>query len=640
MYNNKYINDFDEETYLKYLSNKDLLKEIADCYINQFNSPTYDNTLAFKESLDHFILKNIKINPEFIKSNYFHNYLKYIHYIFSNRKSCANTQLEYNTNIVFTDESVKEKILSLYNRELRDTIKNTISNNEKRIDYVLKRLKKKDKLSQGEINFIGEYLYTRRDLDSDLYKYFIEYIMNDAKNNTQIKNSPQIMAAFIAYLPKVFGDGCEDCRIILTNGITTNDKYILPSIINSIKKDSKRESLINKGFYSHENKFISIAKNELDFSLVSEKFLDNPDNVDEKDLFWIIISCFRELTHQYQVKQINSDSFNSSGFSVIIRNLVNYEKDYSFDKGSYEMKIEADDNAWKKLYNLINDFMLNSSDDKNHVLEMMEKCKYNQSTILSRNHCLSNKQTNISDNYFSQDMTIIFNNLKSNSKYKEYFKNIWNTYPMIRKLFSIDGRIKTSLLLNETINKNDIDSLENNIMCGEVSEFLFTYGYGSIKKHIKEDKISEEQIKNLMLNIHTIYELNKLQLQSLLKVDSKQHDKNINLREKCLEKFKMVANIVFKEREIAFILKNRYPQYDVNKYCDSKYAVWSYTDMLKYLYEASNNVINNDDVKDVLAKFEISGDSVLLELAKQTRYYLASDQSNSGYYLAKRKMND
>ena len=153
------------------------------------------------------------------------------------------------------------------------------------------------------------------------------------------------MAAFIAYLPKVFGDGCEDCRIILTNGITTKDKYILPSIINSIEKDSKRESLINKGFYSHENKFISIAKNELDFSLVSEKFLDNPDNVDEKDLFWIIISCFRELTHQYQVKQINSDSFNSSGFSVIIRNLVNYEKDYSFDKGSYEMKIEADDNS-------------------------------------------------------------------------------------------------------------------------------------------------------------------------------------------------------------------------------------------------------------------------------------------------------
>ena len=62
--------------------------------------------------------------------------------------------------------------------------------------------------------------------------------------------------------------------------------------------------------------------------------------------------------------------------------------------------------------------------------------------------------------------------------------------------------------------------------------------------------------------------------------------------------------------------------------------------MLKYLYEASNNVINNDDVKDVLAKFEISGDSVLLELAKQTRYYLASDQSNNGYYLAKRKKND
>lgn len=57
MYNNKYINDFNEEMYLKYLAHPEALKEIADAYINQYQNPTYDSTIAFKESLDHYVLK-------------------------------------------------------------------------------------------------------------------------------------------------------------------------------------------------------------------------------------------------------------------------------------------------------------------------------------------------------------------------------------------------------------------------------------------------------------------------------------------------------------------------------------------------------------------------------------------------------
>ena len=115
MFNEKYINDFDGITYLKYLSDISSLKEIANAYINQFDNPTYDKTISFKESLDHFILKKIKSNPTFLDSNYFKNYLRYIDYIFQRRISTGNLHLEYNTNIIFTDSQVKEKILSYYN---------------------------------------------------------------------------------------------------------------------------------------------------------------------------------------------------------------------------------------------------------------------------------------------------------------------------------------------------------------------------------------------------------------------------------------------------------------------------------------------------------------------------------------------
>lgn len=117
MYIEKYIKDFDENMYRYYLSDFEKLKQLADAYVSQYDNPTYDCTIAFKESLDHYICREFSKNPNIINTTEFKNYLKYIKYIFDKRVGNNNSQLEYNTNVVFQNSELKNTILSSYDQD-------------------------------------------------------------------------------------------------------------------------------------------------------------------------------------------------------------------------------------------------------------------------------------------------------------------------------------------------------------------------------------------------------------------------------------------------------------------------------------------------------------------------------------------
>ena len=59
MYNDSYINDFEEKYYKQYLINTKYLAELKDKYLRQYSSQSDAQFLAFKESLDHYIYKQI-----------------------------------------------------------------------------------------------------------------------------------------------------------------------------------------------------------------------------------------------------------------------------------------------------------------------------------------------------------------------------------------------------------------------------------------------------------------------------------------------------------------------------------------------------------------------------------------------------
>lgn len=635
MYNNKYIGDFSEEMYLKYLSSPKELKQIADAYINQYQNPTYDSTIAFKESLDHYVLKQIKNNR--LNSDLLKNYYDHVFYIYNERKSKGNIHLEYNTNIVLRDETGKKILMMYYEKYHSDINRNklveSISKNDLILENISNKIRRNEILSQIEIDLLSDYLYTSRNLDNEIYSKFIEYLLN---NNLDINNSPYIMAAYIAYLPQIFGDNCEESRIILSNGYASNNSFSLsPSYL-----DKKREEKVVKyrGIYSHSDKFVSVDWNKIkDISLNSDRSLNISRTYSVKDLYWVSMVCFHELTHQFQTKLMNSLTLNSSGLSQIIKYAKRDKTDNGLNHDSIESEIEADENAWKKMADLIVKYRLRNTllTDRNSVMTQIEKCNKNKEAVFARRAILT--KSNTDERFFASDMKIIennFKNLDTGSEYKKYFKQLLSKYPMMNKIFNEDGKVKTTLLLNENITSKDLSGNDKNIMCCELSDYILTEGYASLKQHVLQDELSENQVQNLLINIYNIYHLNKMFVRSLSKVDLSQYKEtrtNVdynNIRNKYLEKFRNVARLVYRERALIHIIKSRYPTYDVEKYADPKFAMWNFMDMFNYFYNSSNGIINMAEISDIISDYEKSQDNVLVELAKQTKLIINNKKAD------------
>ena len=632
MYNEKYISNFKDDDYLNYLKDRWALKEIADAYIKQYDTPTFDGTLAFKESLDHFVLKQLKNNVNFKNTSYFKNYLDYLNYIFSNRLSSGNTQLEYNTNIVFADKETKKLILSYYNEDTQNKLEEIIKQNENRIKIIVTKIEKKVKLSQRELNFLADYLYTKKDFNIPIYSKFIEYLLNEMLDNPQLNNSPQVIAGYMAYLPAFFKDGCENSRIFLTNGFSSRQNSILPSVLKNIYKQEKGKNKLERTInyqriYSIGDKYVSVAKSEVEgLSLTSDKSLDISRTMKNKDLYWISMVCFHELSHQYQVRH----------------RLVLNKEDYSNNHDSYEMEIEADENAWKKMFDYIVKFRLEKAKttDRSYVLKQIDKCKKNQEAVYSRRTFLTKKFSSDSD-YFEDDVQIIKNNFRAIKDYSSYFKKSRDQYPMVKEVFDEDGQIKSNIILNKNIT-SDMSGLNNNIIGSEIAKYILTNDYDELKKQIKDSKLTKGQFQNLMINIYNTYHLDKMYVRALDKVDMKQYDEtqhNFDLRDmrgKYLERFISVAEMVYKERELAHIVKSKSPDYNVEQFSNPKYAIWNFDDMFNYLYNSSKGVIYESELDSLLTKYELSNDEVLVALAKKTRKVLIPKQMSNGVDLSKK----
>ena len=92
-----------------------------------------------------------------------------------------------------------------------------------------------------------------------------------------------------------------------------------------------------------------------------------------------------------------------------------------------------------------------------------------------------------------------------------------------------------------------------------------------------------------------------------------------NIKNKYLEKFKNVASLVYKERELVSIINKKYPQYNIEQISDPKYAYWNYQDMFNHLYNISSGFVKYDDLKNIIEAYEKSGDPVLEDIATQTK---------------------
>ena len=198
MYNEAYIKAFEEEIYVKYLRKTDKLQELADDYLKKYSEGSDAYNLALKESLDHYVAKKISENPNIIYTNEFKNYFQYLKTITLQKgymlKDKTKLLLEFNTNVIF--EYLNDDLLNRISPGNR--VGESFRKNQNIINMELQKIKDNQTLSTEELEFISDYLDSKKDIQSKEYTDYIRYIF---KNNDKITSSPKIVSAILSYLP-------------------------------------------------------------------------------------------------------------------------------------------------------------------------------------------------------------------------------------------------------------------------------------------------------------------------------------------------------------------------------------------------------------------------------------------------------
>ena len=678
MYNEDFIYDFSENKYnyvlpqnstpgtqpssSEIILKESRLKEIADAYIHQYDNPTYLETLAFKESLDHYILRKLHTSTDFKNSAAFKSYCKYLRYIIINRRGEGNRCLECNTNALLNDPEGRKIFLSMFDNTFRAEFEKVKKANDVLFEQIFSKMKRNEHLSQQEMNYLGDYLYTNRAISQDIHKEYVKYLISEMQNNPQISSSPQIVAGFISYMPKKFGRGCEDRRIFFTNGMANSTGRYIISELDTIQREdinlpkNKKRIQINTAYSSGGLKCISIGNQNCQLDLRSDQSLFKSRGFKQKDLYWMAMVCFHELTHQYQKNQIKNPRFNSSGFSQIVRMLTTRE-DYSNNHDNYEIEIEADETSWEMMSKLI----LEAQKDRRKAEEQFSRCILNKKAVYGR-RTFTTKRGYDDNKYFKHDMELIHQKLEDPNELA-YFQKNQKTIPMMQMAFTETGEINSSILFEANIASNDEAGVSANIMGSELAAYILTEKYSSVVDYIKNNDLTEANALHLLQNIYGAYHTEKTYIRELHQLEEKikndrekaakesqdsqnpktnpilenndpynlQYEETVhhfdmtNIREKYLQKFKSIADLAYKERQLCYLIQSKYPTYPMEEYTgNGKYAMWNYQDAFDLLYNHSKGVVEESEVADVIAMYAKTKDPVLTKLALQTKSVLTS----------------
>ena len=283
--------------YERILSNPNLLKTAQENYLGQYqpNSKSRADVLSSKDMLDHYIIGQLSGDSarDFVNSEQFRNYASYIIDTARQKVQIINGKKYYpelSTNPVLKNPRYRRLVISqLQPADQVDRIVRNLGESEAMYKSYLKtiegRLEDRALVSQGELNMVGDYLYSGRDFGSGLAKKFACYMFNEARERRDLKPSTQIGGALANYFgyKDTLDDRLKDRRIIIAN----NSRY---------DNDKQKLTPVNIGVSCAE--YCVLEQNKINrMSLSSDEGLSKSRRETISDLYSLMMVSFHELTH-------------------------------------------------------------------------------------------------------------------------------------------------------------------------------------------------------------------------------------------------------------------------------------------------------------------------------------------------------
>lgn len=632
MYNQAYINDYDENIYHSYLNDLNKLMSLKDAYLNQYNNKSDASLLAFKESLDHYVKSKLMKDINYIKTNEFKNYFYYALTI-NNGKKFVLTKNNYIypellTNVVFRDDRIRNYIFSNCLKPHQINGYEVLFKSAKRsMELIFDAMKAGKYLSQDFVNLTGDYIYSSRDISNDRGRIFAKYIFNYS-HRYNINSSPQIIGAMTT---------------IFTNNYSLDDdvkntRFYIAEYDSGVK--------VNVAHSNNQKRYCVFQKTTMDqLSLSSSKSLLMSRTMKNIDIYWLLFVANHELTHQHQKLDCEKRKLTTSGISYAINKaLIDlmprgiYQNraihDYSVNHDSDETEMEADEEGWRQARKFIHEYVDRDNrymtDDNNQQVDKWFIAKNNEEVIQAR-RTFSVKRTVDSilkkDNshgmyYAIYDILNLERGVKANPK-------ILNKYPILKYFFYPDGRMKALDILKLNIYKNSqedfISRNSSNNSALEIGTYAINYKWNDIKQEIQDGKITSRKeidiiANNLYYIVHEsvlkIRNFNRIALEnrkrSILSIDPKQYSETMtryNLsNNKGLYEYYFKCVIIGTKRfyEYRELIRRKY-----NIILNDEFMYYS-----SYVYELYNNLIDKNDpaCMNALEQFKLSGDIHLINI--------------------------
>ena len=585
------------QKYDRILSNPNLLKTAQENYLGQYqpNSKSRADVLSSKDMLDHYIIGRLSGDSarDFVNSEQFRNYASYIVDTARQKVQIINGKKYYpelSTNPVLKNPRYRRLVISqLQPADQVDRIVRNLGESEAMYKSYLRtiegRLENRALVSQGELNMVGDYLYSGRDFGSGLAKKFACYMFNEARERRDLEPSTQIGGALANYFgyKDTLDDRLKDRRIIIAN----NSRY-----------DNEKQKLtpVNIGVSCAE--YCVLEQNKINrMSLSSDEGLSKSRRETISDLYSLMMVSFHELTHDYQKFMVADGKDNSSAMGHILNQVLRKNKNQCFplvdknlnkvlDKNGNEVKtdyyranhdsdeieVQADEEAWRQCERFIIEHEVQyyyGKKDKAGKMRASDhwlKCDKNEQEVRTRRAFTLKVDEN------GQEMPYIQYDIEQLGKSIKGDPNIIKQYPQLSEFFDKSGFIKPDIFFNKRI--ASVDMHGHDIITDDFGVEIATYALmdssnvKNILSYIQNpnNNLTEAQVMRCVTNLWNVLHQDALKTRPLRKTnfenysDTRARGKLTNIGDLKESYLKQYLHQLFNCTHIAEVLKDKYPQ--------------------------------------------------------------------------------